>query len=227
MHVITSTGRKIELPMLNPIIREHVDNPNTLVGTLLAQVNDRKMYEFVFRGDQNQVMLDIGANIGVVSLYASDACRRIVALEPSSQFHVLKALCEPFKQIEPMQLALAGHTGSAVFMVNDVNTTASSMAQTYGVPMMVQTITLSGLLHKTGLDRVDFCKVDIEGSELECLTPYEVGLCRSRIRSYYVEVHNCPNSTWEYKLGKLVETFSHAGYGTMTVHGDALYACTQ
>lgn len=208
-------------------VAAQITDPTALVDRLLAQINDEKIYDFAFRTARDWTMFDIGANMGLVSLYASDACKRIVALEPSPVFDVLVAVCAPQRNIQPMRMALGGHNGNAEFLLNDVNTTASSMAQTYGKAISVPTVTLSGLIRETRVGLVDFCKVDIEGSELECLTPLEIDRCKPFVYSYFVEVHNCPNSTWEYKMGKLTETFVHAGYRRIRVRGDSIFACTQ
>lgn len=225
MNVTTATGRTLALPMTDPVVAQHFSNPNTLTDRLLDQINREKIYDFAFKVAHDWVMLDIGANVGLVSVYASDVCKRIVALEPTpTQFNVLTRMCWSLKQVEPLELALAGHNGMTEFFLNDVNTTASSASNKYGKSMMVKCTTLASLLTAKKLDYVDFAKVDIEGSETECLTPEQVKECRGRIRSYFVEVHNCPNSTWEWKLGQLVQVFSQTGYTWMRIRGDSIYA---
>lgn len=224
-HIITAHGKRINLMMVAPEVIAHFDNPNTNTAVLFGQINDERMYDFALAKANDYVMLDIGANIGLVSIYASDACKRIVALEPTpAQFTVMGHLTWPIKHIERMECALMGHTGATEFHLNDVNTCASSAANTYGPVTTVKCTTLIDLLLSLKMDRVDFAKIDIEGSETEALTPRQVGECSNTIMSYFVEVHNCPNSTWEWKLGKLAETFAHAGYTYQRIRGDAIYA---
>lgn len=223
-HVITSKGKRIDLMMEAPEVAAHFSNPATNTDVLFGQINNERMYDFALKNAQDYVMLDIGANIGLVTIYASDACKRIVSLEPTpAQFTVLRRLTWQLNHVEQLEYALMGHTGSTEFHLNDVNTCASSAANTHGETTTVKCISLIDLLESKKLYHVDFAKIDIEGSETEALTPRQVGECKNVIMSYYVEVHNCPNSTWEWKLGKLAETFAHAGYTYMRVRGDAIY----
>lgn len=225
--VNTAGGKRVDLPLSTPEIQAHFDNPASLVSRLLAQINDEKIFDFAFKQAKNCVLLDVGANIGLVSLYASDVCRQIVALEPTNQIELLKIICKNCPNVTPMKVALAGHNGTAAFYVNDINTTAGSMSQTYGTPTMVHTITLSTLLKQMNLPKVDIAKIDIEGSELEALTPLELERCKRVVYSYLVEVHNCPNSTWQYKLGKLTQVFMETGYKRIRIRGDSIFACIQ
>lgn len=224
IELLNAAGNYMPLPMHDPMVIAHVSNPKALVSRLIEQINTERLYDFAFKTAKDWTMLDIGANIGLVSLYASPACRRIVSLEPSPQFNVLKSLCRDFPNIEPIQMALGPRIGTTMFMLNDENPTASSSVQTYGTPITVECTNLASLIRTHRLGRVDFCKVDIEGSETDCLTPHEVGSLTGVIQSYFVEVHNCPNSSWESKLGKLAETFAHAGYRRMRIRGDSIYA---
>lgn len=224
-HIITANGRRIDLEIVHPEVKAHFTNPNTDTGYIAHEINEARVYDFALKGRQDYVMLDIGANVGMVSIYASDACKRIVALEPApAHFSVLSHLTWQYKNIERLEYALMGHTGATEFHLNDVNTCASSAANTYGATTTVKCTSLIDLLESQKLYHVDFAKIDIEGSETEALTPRQVGECSKVIMSYYVEVHNCPNSTWEWKLGKLVETFSHAGYSYQRIRKQALYA---
>lgn len=222
--IIDCRGDEAVLPLSDPVFYAHYNNPAALVPRLIQQINEERIYDFAFKSANGWTMLDIGANIGLVSVYAAAACSRIIALEPSPQFEVLERVTRRFQNIQPDKRALGPRPGTTLFMLNDVNPTASSSAQTYGKPMMVNCINLFSLIQEYRLDRVDFCKVDIEGSETDCLTPYEVERCAGVVKVYFVEVHNCPNSMWEWKMGKLAETFAHAGYRKMRISGDSICA---
>lgn len=228
MNIVTPSGQKLELDLSDPKVKAHVEDSRSMVPRLLQQINEEKIYEFIFKGNKNLTMLDIGANIGLVSLYASSHCQRIVALEPGPMFDILKLLCQKHPNIEPIQKALGPHMGSTLFNLNEQNPTASSAVQTHAdATMMVSTIDLWSLIRQQGLTKIEFCKVDIEGSETDCLTPNMVERCKPYVCSYFVEVHNCPNSSWEWKLGKLTETFAHAGYRRMRIRGDSLFVALQ
>src|SRR5207253_3031198 len=71
------------------IIEEHYAKSSSYVDTLQEQI-DNGMYAHLFESKKDLVFLDIGANIGLVSIYAVPFCKRIVAIEPSPEvFKVL------------------------------------------------------------------------------------------------------------------------------------------
>jgi FkbM family methyltransferase len=182
-------------------------------------------YEHLFRGKRDLVFLDIGANVGLVSLHAVPYCKRIVAVEPSPDvFKVLKDNTRSYQVIECLQAALTPRIGQHEFFVNDVNFTASSTVNTYGKQISVDGTTLSGLLAVCHLNHVDVCKLDIEGGEGEALNFGQIDSAKDIIQTYYIETHNCPKTTWEHKLGTIVGNLARCGYSKMTIEGMAITA---
>jgi len=222
--ILTAGRKRIDLPMQDPIVAAYVNEPAAIVPALIHQINERQMYDFAFAFRKNMVFLDLGANMGLVSLYASDVSQRIVAVEPAPVFSVLEKIASYHPVIEPVRVAITKDNGPVDFHVNDVNLTASSVVNTYGETISVQGWTLYSLIREKHLGHVDLCKCDIEGSECEALNLREVTLAKDVIKAYYVEVHNCPSTTWEFKLKELVTTFIRVGYRHMRIIGDALYA---
>ena len=93
-HFYITAGRQMrEIPMDLELVANHVNRAASNVQGLLDQINLEVMYDFAFRGKQNLTFLDLGANIGLVSLHALDVCDRIVAVEPDPDtFAVLDLL---------------------------------------------------------------------------------------------------------------------------------------
>jgi predicted RNA methylase len=54
------------------------------IDTLKDQIKSG-IYDHLFEGKSDLVFLDIGANIGLVSIYAVPYCKRIVAVEPCKE----------------------------------------------------------------------------------------------------------------------------------------------
>lgn len=219
-----STGHQHPLPMYDPLVAAHFAADHSLVDTLISQI-ESGMYAELFQGKKNLTFLDIGANIGLVSLYAAFSCKRIVALEPApATYEVLKAMTRMFSQIEIAEFALAPVDGEVVFYQNDLNSTASSTVNTYGQQIKVQGLKLSSILRIYQLESVDIVKADAEGSEGESLSFSELETARPIVKSWYIETHNCPRTRWETKLGRLVDNLSQLGYHKMRIDGMALWA---
>lgn len=223
--LIMASGRIFEFPMFDPIVADRINSESANVGTLIHQIETEKIYAPLFEGKSNLTFLDIGANIGLVSLYAADACKRIVALEPAPDtYKVLKAMTHKFPQIEIAEFALAPVDGEVVFYENDINSTASSTVNTYGQQIKVQGLKLSSIFRIFQLESVDVCKIDAEGAEGESLTTLELEMAAPIVKSYYIETHNCPATEWQYKLGVLVNRLVMLGYYKQQINGMTLTA---
>lgn len=226
--ITMADGGKFDLPLFDPIVAARVNDPASNVATLLHQINEEKIYAPLFPSTLNpqlSTFLDLGANIGLVSLYAAPVCARIVAVEPDpGTFTVLKAMTNGQANIECVRAALSPRDGDCEFYQNDLNTTASSTVNTYGERILVPGFSLTSLLSIYQLESVDVCKIDAEGAEGESLSFPVLTLAKPIIKSYYIETHNCPKSRWEQKLGRLVQDLSTLGYHRQTINGMTLWA---
>lgn len=199
-------------------------NDEIYIATLKEQINGG-MYDHLFKGKHDLVFLDIGANIGLVSIYAVPYCKRIVAVEPSpGTFRQLKENTQHYSMIECYDLALAPVNGDVEFFVNDINFTASSTVNTYGHRIEVKGWELSKILDYHRLEHVDVAKIDAEGSEGESLTFQQLEAAKDIIDTYFIETHNCPKTSWNHKLGTLVAYLSQLGYTEMSISGMAITA---
>ncbi len=199
-------------------------NDEIYIATLKEQINGG-MYDHLFKGKSNLVFLDIGANIGLVSIYAVPYCKRIVAVEPALEtFQRLFINTKDYQIIACDQSALSPKDGLVEFFVNDVNFTASSTVNTYGTRTEVRGRTLLSILDRNLLTHVDVAKIDAEGAEGESLTFQQLESAKDIIDTYFIEVHNCPKTSWNHKLGTLVAYLSQLGYTKMTIDGMAITA---
>ncbi len=181
------------------------------------QISDG-MYDHLFLGKHDLVFLDIGANIGLVSIYAVPYCKRIVSIEPNPEiFPQLVENTRNYSIIERQRVALAPVNAMVEFFINDINFTASSTVNTHGKRIEVEGMTLPRILSVNRLEHVDVCKVDAEGAEGESLPYHELHAVNDIIDTFYIEFHNCPKTTWEYKMGHIVENLARCGYIKMSV----------
>lgn len=223
--ITLASGRVIELPMFDPFVAAHFSNASSYTETLLHQINVERIYAPLFEEKRDLTFLDIGANAGLVSIYASDSCRRIVAVEPAPEtYRVLQSLTGGFPKIETVRAALAPVDGPVEFYTNDLNSTASSTVNTYGTKTTVPGMKLSSILRVHQLEKVDVCKVDAEGSEGESLTFAELENAAPIVETWFCETHNCPKTTWMHKLGTLVAYLSQLGYHKQQISGMTLIA---
>lgn len=191
------------------------------IDTVRDQINSGAYDHLI--GEKLMTFLDIGANTGQVANYFKQFSERVVAIEPAPE--TFKILCDNIgKTVECYNVALAPVDAFVPFYVNDINFTASSTVNTYGKQIMVEGCRLRTILKRYKLDHVDVAKIDAEGAEGESLSLEELDNARNIIKTYYVEVHNCPKTTWEHKLGTLVGNFARVGYTKMKIDGMAVTA---
>jgi len=183
------------------------------------------MYDRLFNDRRDLVFLDIGANVGIVSIYAVPYCKRIVAVEPApSTFETLVRNTLNYSIIECLQVALTPRDERHEFFVNDLNFTASSTVNTYGEKITVSGMRFITILQHMNLNHVDVCKIDAEGAEGESLDYLQLEYAKDIIKTYMIEVHNCPKTSWEHKLGTIVGNLARCGYAKQTIEGMAITA---
>jgi len=159
--------------------RAGTSDPHLVYGILLKT---GAKAEYVFPANfRPQVILDIGANIGIsATLFAERfPAATIHAIEPvDSNFDMLKRNAELRPSIHPHQLALADKDGTMEMMRSDNErnfggfsfySAGSQAAERFSVA----TATPSSFLQSVGVKTVDMIKIDTEGAEYPILTAFD------------------------------------------------------
>jgi len=130
------------------------------------------------KGKEKPVFIDIGANIGLISLYISrhipDA--QIFALEPGllqrSLFGLTIARNKLAEKIQLFPYAVSDSDNLTTFVTfeHDVDGIADGLVNTGRVPeksisIPIATITLDSFIKRHNINQVDIIKIDIEGAE--------------------------------------------------------------
>lgn len=191
-----------EIPMTSEL-EAHFADPFNYTREIMDQFEHDYYKGIVEPGD---TLLDIGANIGLFALHVSPFFKRIICVEPTpSHFAKLKQVI-PNVEYEPS--ALAGYTGEATFYWCGINTTMNSLQNRGDVSMQAPCITLADLVVKYGLDSVDFCKIDIEGSEDMAVTVETMRPVAARLRKVFIELHP-PNGESQDRFTPIFEAVGY------------------
>lgn len=180
-----------------------------LPGTLFSGAREmycRKVYfanpNVMLR--ERDVVVDLGANMGLFTLLAAARCQRVVAVEAQSGFRDEIAANLRKKGLEQkvdIEVALVG-AGSGVFTDRSVLQHASHFQGEYP-----RSLTMPELMERHGLERIDFLKADIEGSEFDLFQDASEWL--PKVDRIAMEVHAQAGSPT-----KLCETLEAAGFRT-------------
>lgn len=172
-----------------------------------------------FEINEKDVVLDIGAHIGIFSIFASEFARKgkVYAFEPVLEnFEILKHNLEINKinNIIPMNKAVSDKTGSRkmFFLENNTvehsfytgwsNLSKSAMYKTKEID--VETISLIDFIDNYGIRQIDFLKMDCEGTEYEILSSCPDDVLKI-IRKMSIEYHNIDNNLNGLSLKKFLE----------------------
>lgn len=151
------------------------------------------VYVDSFNQRNDMVVLDIGANIGVVTQYMRDHAKKLIAVEPSTEhFEALKKNVEfnKWDNVVPVNAAIADKDGEMQLNVNTNNRTCHSLTLNYGQGgETVKTICFETLLKENDIDHVDYVKFDVEGAEELILMGESFAKVADKIDQIMVEFH--------------------------------------
>lgn len=223
-------GSDYEIRSDDPEMIKHFENPHNYTKEIIAQFEDSYYKKFITPDDK--VILDIGANIGLFSLHVSPWATNIFCVEPTpSHFEKLYQNLQAIQFIDGLwpacrQAALAGLTGKVKFHWCGINTTMNSLQPRGDKSFEVEGITLPDLVESLTLNDyvdIDFCKIDIEGSEHEAITAEFIAAVAPRVKKFFMEVHPPDQVT----VDKFVPMFEAAGYKVERYVHDSIYAVRQ
>ena len=227
--LFTSRQNEIIINSNDQLVEQHFNNLSNYADHVLTDMNRDRYYDWFFTGAKDLTVLDIGANIGLFSLYVQDSAKIVYSIEPTpNHFHVLTELTKSYDNIKRINAALHSSDEQIDFYISEENSTMNSTVNKYGQKVMVQGYTLESLLNGLSLDHVDFVKCDIEGSEMIAITDQTVGAVRDRIRIWYMECHATDHSRWAASLQEnrdtIAEVFVRQGYKVYKLKHDTIYA---
>jgi len=152
-------------------------------------------YLQIKKGD---VVVDIGANIGVFSLYAaSGGAKKIFAVEPMPANIKLiheNFLCNKLAMPTTLEAAVTDKNGKAKLYLGDLDShnllfDHNFNNEKFSKNIMVPAITLSRIIERFKINKINFLKIDCEGSEGEIIssTPKKVW---KKIDKVAIEYHD-------------------------------------
>lgn len=173
------------------------DNPipfdKLFIPYIYKEIYIEGIYIDVLNSRKDLVIIDAGANIGIVTQYMRDYAKKVYAIEPSSEhFEALKANKEHngWDNVELINAALADKDGEMQLNYLPANRTSHSLINNYGQGgQMVKTIAFDTLFAQYGIEEVDFMKFDVEGAEDMILRSEGFIKVAPKIKAIEVEFH--------------------------------------
>ena len=145
-----------------------------------------------------KVVCDVGAHIGTHTLKMADAVGengRVIAVEPHADNFDLLCLNVEINdfaaRVVPIRAALSTARGKAKLF----NPTTADKSMYFSLTResenyeVVDTIDIDGVFENSGVDVIDFMKIDIEGAEERLLLSEKESFFGGKIKTIYVDAH--------------------------------------
>jgi FkbM family methyltransferase len=163
------------------------------------------MYAIFFQGiytprylpiERDDLVVDIGANIGVFSVYAASKTRNIVyAIEPSpANFQAVQRniLSNKLQNVCALNYAVSDRSGTELFFstgASQHHRLKKVIHETAAAYIEVPSITLQDLMDRQQIAQIDFLKLDCEGAE-EAILQSTPRSYLQRVRKIALEFHD-------------------------------------
>lgn len=151
------------------------------------------VYLDILNNRKDMVIIDCGANIGVVTQYMRDYAKVVYAIEPSTEHYEALAKNVEFNKwdnVVPIKAAIAEKDGEMSLNLNTNNRTCHSLNLQYGQGgEKVKTICFETLFKEHNIDEVDFIKFDVEGYEEPILMGESFKKIADKVKAIEVEFH--------------------------------------
>ncbi len=167
------------------------------LANIFSEIYLDKLYEPYLSGKSQLTVLDLGAHVGIFSLYASKYASKIYAMEPAKDNFSCLLETIKFNKLEnvyPINYALTNINDKRPLFHNSINHTMCSLfseiATNGDVPEEINTMTIDRLFDENKIEHVDFVKMDIEGCEYEVLAGEGFEKVTPLIDSILLETHS-------------------------------------
>jgi FkbM family methyltransferase len=208
---------------------QHFNSWNNYTDAILEHFNSKNYYQD-FISESDKVILDLGANVGLFALYVSPIADKVVCVEPTpSHFNILKQLTKEFKQIEHIQAAISNVTETIKFFTSVSNTTMNSLIPRDGSWFETEGYSLEDLIKKLNIDKVDFVKMDIEGSEYTVLDAKTIDYIGENIPKILIEFHGDSSKYGDIyahireSIPDYIKIFENKGYKVNHFNWDSIF----
>lgn len=116
----------------------------------------------------NNIVIDVGAHIGLYSIYSSSYAERVIAIEPeTTNFNHLIINIQSYKNIYPLKMALGDENRKMRLFLHDSWGHSLLFPSSQFEEVLVRK--LDDVIEKLDLRKVDLIKINAEGYELKIL----------------------------------------------------------
>ena len=204
--------------MRNELFHPDVQLDTLYIPYIYREIYDENIYADIFNQNYDTV-IDVGANIGIVTEYMRDYAKKVYAIEPSSEhFAALKKNKEFYNwdNVEIFNIAIADRDGEMKLSKCNENRTMHSLINDFKQDSeLVKTMAMDTFFDMNNIENVDFMKFDVEGAEDLILRSEGFKKVTNKIKAIEIEFHGS-------SCKELVDYMQELGYKAKRMLADAM-----
>ena len=174
-----------------------------------------EVYEKFGSPKKGDIVLDLGAYVGMFTLKVARQVGNtgmVIAIEPNpNNISYLRGNIGASKNIRVVEEAIFDRVGGGKLYISEASSQCHSLVYHHKKFLEVKINTLDNLVEELELPKVDFIKMDIEGSELQALEGAR-GILKNNVKLAIASYHPLPNGKPELPL--IITFLESAGYQT-------------
>jgi FkbM family methyltransferase len=178
---------------LKALFYPNVEFDTLFIPYIYKEIYFEGIYIDVLNDKKDMTIVDVGANIGIVTDHMRPHAKKIYSIEPSSEhFAALKQNKEfnEWDNVEIFNMAIAGKDGEVTMHKHDANRTCNSYVLNYeGESQTVKAQAMDTFFAENNIEQVDFMKFDVEGAEDDILRSEGFKKVADKIKAIEVEFH--------------------------------------
>jgi FkbM family methyltransferase len=207
------TGTTLDLSVSNKFVYHYNKSGSFAKYILDAEINAGLWYDDVLRGlPDNAVIVDVGANVGLFSLYFEAKQRKFYCVEPAFNHNlVMRDLFDKLGyNAQIFEGVIYNKDGEAPYLEEPQNTTSNKVGDG-GRP--VKSKTLLTYFNDNNLQNVDLLKLDCEGSEKQIiLDDPTIDEALKRCKLIFIETHTGKPYMTLSERDALIEKINKLGF---------------
>lgn len=178
--------------------------------------NISSLFMYLLKDKEENVMFDIGCNIGYYSLISSKYCKSIFAFDANmNNIDMLNKSIElnKFNNITTVCCALTDDESKKykIGVVHEHNIGSVQVVEVAAADSNIQSIKIDNFIENKKIKNIDLMKIDIEGSELLCLKGMEQSLQNNIIKNVIIEI----TPSWDLQVAKNILNYLHNNQYTL------------
>jgi FkbM family methyltransferase len=189
------------------------------------EVLQDEIYEKFYIPKYGDVVVDIGAYVGMFTVKTSlrvGLGGSVIAIEPAkANIRYLERNTKSLANVTIVPVAVAAYCGDRKLSMSKASPCHTLIQKPGSSTELVKADTLDNILLELGVGKVDFIKIDAEGSELEILRGARNTLKNNKLRLAVAAYHNL--SSGEHELPYISRLLASAGF-RMNIVKEYIYA---